>query len=199
MNANYRKAGHGPCARRGGGFTLIELMITMSVAAILLSVVMPGFRGIIQQQRIATSVNELLNAVYFARSEAVKRRSTVVVCKSADGATCDHSLDWEDGWLVFVNRDLTGEGDVQVQIDGTAPDDEVVFVGEGLAVDITVSPNFAKHLAFEANGSVDINLSDPNDDHATLIFCDDRGADHARAILMSLSGRPQVSGANACS
>ena len=87
------------------GFTLLELMITLTVAAILLGVGVPSFVDMVRSNRAATNINELSTAFAIARSEAIRRGANVRVCRSSDGATCGAS--WADGWIVFVDDAAT--------------------------------------------------------------------------------------------
>jgi type IV fimbrial biogenesis protein FimT len=89
--------------KRTRGFTLIELMVTLTVATILVTVAIPGFRTIIQNNRATTQSNNLLTAMTLARSEAIKRGIRVSVCSSSDQATCAGSTDWATGWIVFTD------------------------------------------------------------------------------------------------
>jgi type IV fimbrial biogenesis protein FimT len=88
----------------GLGFTLLELMVAIAVFALLLGIGVPTFSSIINANRITTQANELVSALNYARSEAVKRSEPVAVCASADGATCAASTDWSTGWIVFDDR-----------------------------------------------------------------------------------------------
>lgn len=83
------------------GFTLLELMLTIGVAAIIFSVGVPGFMNFIQNNRAVTHTNDLVTALNLGRSEATRRGSTVLVCSSDDGATCNGSTDWSTGWVVL--------------------------------------------------------------------------------------------------
>lgn len=85
------------------GFTLLELLVAIAVLAILLGVGVPGFFEIINNNRVTTQTNELVSALNYARSEAVKRGDPVSVCSSADGSTCAASTDWSNGWIVFTD------------------------------------------------------------------------------------------------
>jgi type IV fimbrial biogenesis protein FimT len=83
---------------RQNGFTLMELLFTIAVAAIILSVGVPGFMSFIDNNRAVTHTNDLVTALNLARSEATRRGSTVLVCSSSDGVAC--SGGWSDGWVV---------------------------------------------------------------------------------------------------
>jgi type IV fimbrial biogenesis protein FimT len=95
------------------GFTLIELMVTLAVATILITVAIPGFRTIIQNNRVAAQSNDLLTALTLARSEALKRGVQVSVCSSDDQTDCDAApgTDWVNGWIVFVDDNADGNKD----------------------------------------------------------------------------------------
>lgn len=87
------------------GFTLVELMITLAIAAILLTIGVPSFNTLMQNSRLTTSTNDLIGALNLARSEAVTRELRVTVCKSADQATCNTSVTgWQQGWIVFTDE-----------------------------------------------------------------------------------------------
>jgi type IV fimbrial biogenesis protein FimT len=87
------------------GFTLIELMITLAVAAILLTVAVPNFRELIERNRVSSHTNLMVGALQLARSEAIKRGSNLVIlCKSSDGSSCSSSANWKDGWLLFADK-----------------------------------------------------------------------------------------------
>lgn len=86
------------CGKRNQGFTLLELLVTITVASIILSFGVPSFLDIVRNNRAAANSNDLLIALAIARSEAVKRGTTVTVCASADGSNCNGT--WDQGWIV---------------------------------------------------------------------------------------------------
>ena len=77
---------------RSKGFTLVELMVVLAVAAILLGVVGPSFRDMTFDNRITAEVNNFVSATHLARSEALKRGQSVLVQPIAN--------DWDNGWTV---------------------------------------------------------------------------------------------------
>lgn len=89
--------------RRASGFTLIELVVTMAVLVIVVSIAAPSFTNMVTNNRSAGLGSELTAAIQFARSEAIKRASRVAICPSSDGNSCLTSSDWAKGWLIFVD------------------------------------------------------------------------------------------------
>src|SRR5262245_932514 len=85
-----------------GGFTLMELLVTLAIAALLFAIGVPTFRNASLGARLSAAANNLLGSVQLARSEAIKRNVEVTVCASSDGATCAASGGWEQGWIVFA-------------------------------------------------------------------------------------------------
>lgn len=77
------------------GFTLIELMVVVALAAILLGIGVPSFKSFVAGQRVKTAAGDYAMAVVFARSEAIKRNALVTITPAASGAT-----GWKDGWTV---------------------------------------------------------------------------------------------------
>jgi type IV fimbrial biogenesis protein FimT len=94
--------------RRASGYTLIEMLMTIAVAAILMGLAIPSFRYITNANRIASELNGLLGDLQLARAEAIKEGRTVSVCQSSDGATCTNSTGWQGGWIVFSDPNNIG-------------------------------------------------------------------------------------------
>jgi type IV fimbrial biogenesis protein FimT len=95
----------GATKRACKGFTLLELLTTVTVAGILLSVGVPSFFDTIRSNRAATNANEIVGALMIARSEAIRRGARVSLCRSANGTTCSGT--WADGWIAFVDGAAT--------------------------------------------------------------------------------------------
>lgn len=94
------RAKTGSC--RVGGFTLVELMVTVSIAAILLAIGVPPFSRLISSNRMATQTNELVASLNLARAEAVRRSAGVSLRTDAT------SNEFAGGWKVFIDSDLDG-------------------------------------------------------------------------------------------
>ncbi|MFU8798105.1 MAG: GspH/FimT family pseudopilin [Gammaproteobacteria bacterium] len=88
------------------GYTLLELLITLGIISILLLVAIPGWQALLEKNRATVVVNQLREAIYYARSEALKRGVTVSVCKTVDQITCSGT--WAEGQLVFLDINRSG-------------------------------------------------------------------------------------------
>lgn len=95
------------------GFTLIELMVTVTVAAILISVAIPFFRDVIISSRLNTVSLEIADALALARSESIKRNRTITFCRtnSADSHQCNSDSEWAH-WLIREGASGTDEDSV---------------------------------------------------------------------------------------
>jgi type IV fimbrial biogenesis protein FimT len=87
-------------ASPASGFTLMELLVTLTIVALLFAIGVPTFRNASLGSRLAAAANDLLASVQLARSEAIKRNVDVTLCPSTDGAACDVGADWDQGWIV---------------------------------------------------------------------------------------------------
>jgi prepilin-type N-terminal cleavage/methylation domain len=162
------------------GFTLVELMITTIVAAIVVTMAGPSFQRLIQDNRLSAQANEVVTALLLARSEALKRSTRVTVCRSANATAvtpgCGGGTGWEDGWVVFVDPNNTGVIDAG---------ERVLRVHETLGGTSTLkgNANVANRVTFFANGAAIGTVG-------TLVLCDDRGyGDKAKAVVISFAGR----------
>jgi type IV fimbrial biogenesis protein FimT len=86
---------------RPAGFTLVELMITLTVAAVLLALAAPSFLDATLGAKLNAYANNFAASAQLARSEAIKRNADVVVCVSTNGTTCATG-GWEQGWIVMA-------------------------------------------------------------------------------------------------
>jgi type IV fimbrial biogenesis protein FimT len=82
------------------GFTLVELMVTISVLAILLAIAVPSFSEVMPSSRLRSYANDFVASTTLARGEAIKRNSVVNLCASSNGTSCMGN--WEQGWIVLV-------------------------------------------------------------------------------------------------
>lgn len=162
------------------GLTLIELLVTIAVLAILLTIALPSFRTAIQNNRLATQGNDLVTAMQLARAESLKRRRPVIVCASSDGATCQGA--WTDGWIVAEDDAAAGS---------TSPTlGQVIRVWGPLRGETTVDSAITL-MRFMPRGDVN-----PQGDSGAIVFpvtlqmnAPDAACIHRRTIDVARSGR----------
>lgn len=175
----------GRVTRREGGFTLTELMIVVVIVAVLISIAAPGFRSLLERNRLQSAASSLFTSLMLARSEALKRNQPVVVCKSNDGADCDNTLNWEDGWIVWA--------DANIKV-GKDPNDPLIAVNDGLTTGDTLrSLNgvFANSITYKVDGSASVSGGASASD--TFVLCNaDKDTSTGREIAVERTGRPRI-------
>jgi len=127
--------------KKNAGFTLIELIVTVSVAAILMSIAVPSYKNMIESNRLSTGTNELVSALILARSEALKRSQNITVCTSANSTTCSGGTDFAQGWIVFLDCDSDGTFDangVDCDGDGNTDDADQVIKARGRVSGVSI-------------------------------------------------------------
>ena len=134
------------------GFSLLELMVTLAIGAILLGLALPSMSGLLGGSKTSATVNDLVFALQSARSEAIKRAAPVVLCPSADPLDADAvcaPVSYADGWIVFVDDvdDVDGVRDA---------DEELVLQSEPRDASFTLTTpggTFASRVLFTATGT----------------------------------------------
>jgi len=166
---------------RENGFTLIEMMIAIAITGLLLSMAVPAMNLFVSNARQTGALNDFVSSMHVARSTAITTNSRVTVCPSAGGANCD-LVGWDEGWIVFRDADS------DQNVDG----DEVIVATSAGADGLSFqSGEFSQFLMYRPNGRV-MNAS-LNGSSGEFTICDGRGADHAKVLIIDLSGRPRAS------
>ena len=173
------------------GFSLIELMVIISVLALALGLGVPAFNDMLSNSRMSTAVNDLVSSLHAARSEAISRQASVVLCPAnAAGTSCQADGDLKDGWLVFIDSDdnaAVDAGEPIVQRHGP--------VGSGPVLELSVFPaDSGGRITFSAAGTLrvaesttDIQICDARGDRDT-----GGGVAAGRWIRVQPTGQPEI-------
>lgn len=158
------------------GFTLIELIVTMTIIGILVALAAPGMQSFSSSNRLTTQINDLLADISLARSESIKRNAAAGICvTAANGTSCVSSGNWANGWLIYycssasttcpsaskvtikAREPLTGNNTL------TTPGDEIAFSKSGML----------------SSGAGQVTLTDPK-------------TGGKRIVCISSTGRPML-------
>lgn len=175
--------------QKPGGFTLIELIIALTVGSILMAIAIPNFGSFVRNNRLITETNTLVGHINTARSEAIKRNRSVVLCRSEDPAAEEPECGgadktWTNGWLMYVND----TGSLAFEADGTAPDDILLKRGVpgGKNINLKSDADFNNYLVFKPNGTLDETAV------ASMAICYETDASTGRRVDVALSGRASL-------
>lgn len=180
------------CFNAQKGLTLVELIVTLVVAAILLTLAAPNLSSFIQRDRLGAQANELLSDLAYARSEAIKRGAVVIVCKSTNptAATpgCDATVanPWTSGRVIWVDANNNSAMDaaevlrVRQELDGAKGSGNALY-GDGSATGTANEVRFTQ-----------LGMANPPSGNTQFVLCDNRGPGEALAVAIGLTGRARV-------
>lgn len=169
---------------RATGMTLVELLIVLSIAAIMLTLAVPSFDAVLQGNRFSTLANAYLTNLHLARSEATKRNARVALCKSADGASCTTGGSWDQGWIMFHDVNNNAQAD---------SGETILQVNEALPTNWVLQGNtpVANYVSYAAMGGARMTSGAFQAGTLTLCRVSPSGGE-ARSIVISATGRPRV-------
>ncbi len=154
------------------GFSLIELIVTMTIAGVLMSLAAPSFVNFVKNNRLSSQANGLMADLAFARSEAVKRGANIIICRASDpfNACTGSAGPWSTGWIV---------------IDGAG---QVLRLHEALDGQntLTATGTLADQTAYTNTGLITLGAAE------SFSLCDDRPPSYARLIQISITGRAAI-------
>ena len=169
------------------GFTLPELMITLGIAAIVLSTAVPSLSATVKSSRLASHLNSVVADIHFARSEAVKRDVRVIMCRSinpnATVPSCSGTAKiWTTGYIIFADD---GNNSNNVYNDGV---DTLLRRGQEASTGVKLRTNstWNNNLEFNPNGSTN------EGGIALMSICDNRSNEYGKQIVVSRAGIPRM-------
>ena len=177
------------------GFTLVELMITVVVLAIVVTLAAPSFSDLINRNRLIAAANEVVGVMQTARMEAVRRNTRVVLCPSSDGASCS-SANWQR-LIAFSDAD----GDVTLDVDDDEVIRDVTVSTGGIVVNPSSNTATNQRISFGASGLARVGSGVARE--GGLSVCSDQldAAENTRDVVVAVS-RVSVTtrnGTDACS
>ena len=158
------------------GYSLLELLLTLAVAATALLVAVPSFEAFVARSRQTAEIDALFHALYLARKESIMRRQVVSLCPSPDGRQCAPGRDWSAGWLMFENRDR----DEPPEVDAGEPVLEAHAVAPGVRLTANRQGFTLRSTYLRAT-------------NGTFVACDAADRVPAKALVVSWTGRPNSS------
>ncbi|MDP2546496.1 GspH/FimT family pseudopilin [Oceanobacter sp. 4_MG-2023] len=162
------------------GFTLIELMITLAVFAIVMFAAVPSLTSFMSRSELTAETNRFMGALVLARTEAVKRNTHVALCPSNDQTSCN-STSWSDGWITF--QDTNGDGTL------ASDNSEEIIKYADAASNVKIYPDtsFSKVIRYKADGNI-------NNTPGEIVICSEQAPAevNAREIEISSGGRPSI-------
>lgn len=167
-----RKQGSG--RRRARGVTLVEQVMVVAILAVLVGIASPSLAGLVRRNRAQAAQMDFLEALGYARGEAVQRRARVLFCPSLDGQHCSDSYRWESGWLVGVDADRDNQ-----------PDGPPLRTGGRYSTLVIQSSRLRRHVTYLPDGSA-------AGSNLTLLFCAP-GASASLGVAVANSGRARGS------
>jgi len=166
--------------RRQSGFTLFELLATVGIGGLLLSIGVPSLTSFVRDSSIISGTNGFLADLYYARNLAVTTNRRIVTCASSNGTSCNSAL-WTDGRITFRDDD----NDLTLDVG-----EEVVRVGKALPSLGVVSAAFPAVITYRPNGRAMGAVIATN--VGAFIVCDTRGHEHGRVVMVDFNGRPRA-------
>ncbi|MDO9605691.1 MAG: GspH/FimT family pseudopilin [Hydrogenophaga sp.] len=162
--------------------TLIELMVTIAIAAILAGLAAPSFKEMMANNQLKSHASSLLSSLLQARGEAIKRNGQVVLCKSATGSECTTAGGWQQGWVMFADADGDGvldAGESVIQRTETLTGNfSLTAISDAVVV---------HRLTYAGSGSAN------GEQEVTFSLCKvGTSSGKARDIVLSPTGRPKI-------
>jgi len=156
------------------GFTLVEMMVAVAVLAILLTIGLPAFGGLIDSQRMDSSVNGLMRSIQFTRTEAIRLNRPVTMTPLGQ--------DWNNGWIIFLDANHNGAHDSDERV--------LRYEQPALVSHIHANANIADYLRYNAQGESE--LLNGGFQSGTFSLCPQQTAAQGRKVIINRVGRARI-------
>lgn len=156
-----------------GGFTLIELMVTIAIVAIMAAIAFPSFSETLRRNYVSTTTNELLGSIALARSEAIRSNAGGGICSSTSGTGCGGG--WNDGWIVWIDENS----------DGTVQSTERVLRYSQARAKATVTGSGGNRISFDSRGRATTGAQ-------TITITPKSSTTYVRCVVVGVTGQANV-------
>ncbi|MFZ5594347.1 MAG: GspH/FimT family pseudopilin [Pseudomonadota bacterium] len=165
--------------RKHTGFSLVELMVVLAIAAIIATIAVPSFRSTLQNNRLASQANDFVATLHLARGEAVKQGRRTTVCVSDNQTSCS-GTDWAKGWLAWA--DTNGDAAMQTS--------EIIRVHEALGGATLTSLEAVASIQYLPSGFLNIPAGSSRGFQLSASGCT---GNEVRTITVIPTGRANIS------
>jgi type IV fimbrial biogenesis protein FimT len=168
--------------KRWTGFTLTEFVIVLAIAGLFISLAVPGYYSLIQNNKVVSMINNLSSGLNFARIESIRRGVRVSVCSAADASltSCGNTSQWAQGWIVFIDSDNNNLVDASTNL---------VKINEALPAGTVVNAS-SNIISYDSSGFVTSGT------FTMTITATGCTGNNARVLTVSTSGRLSIAKAN---
>ena len=159
------------------GFSMLELMIALTVSAVLITIAIPSFQNTIRSSLLASGADNLAASLNLARAKAITARRNVRLCPSTNGTSCAGDGSWTDGWIMFVDED-----------GNNAPSSSELIQARGAMdsrISLTTPAAFMQYIQFRPTGVVLGN----GGSSGQFIFCSGDYHKYSRLVGIGATGR----------
>jgi type IV fimbrial biogenesis protein FimT len=160
------------------GFTLVELVVSISIAGILITIAIPSFSHIIANTKLRSQLQILFSHHQLARSEAIKTNQRITLCKSRNATQCTPESTWTEGWIVFTDSDL------DKRVNNT---DRIIMVQQPITSGLTLN-----YRGFGSFNYISYFSDGRSTTNGTFTLCNQYGSSEAKSVIISRTGRARI-------